>query len=392
MENIENRLVDYITQAIKAGSSEHQIKSNLTAVGWTEEQIQSAYAQALINNGIPSPNGEPQTIVEPNEITIQKKNKVSAIDISINIISFILLAIVATATGVLFYQIINKYFPETLVNAGNSYKDNSFSPAALHYSIAVLVVAFPLYYLAMKLWFRGFQQDNDKEENDFTKFLTYVVLIVAVVVIVGSLIATVYAVLQGELTTRFFLKALTILMISGAIFGFYYLERKKVQYHEIIAKNVFKTFGMMMGFIILMGIVIGLIAGGSPSTTRQRGFDAQRVQDLDNLYSCVDSYARKYKQLPDSLADVTDSSFCKEYTDPVSDEEYGYRVITNSQNVGSVREAKFELCATFALPADENINDNSSYYSSYGRDLQWNDHTAGENCKVMTIVLEKEAF
>ncbi len=379
-ENLEvetgKRVEDYILELLQKGIAKMQIKEQLSAVGWSEKQIDAAYSRALVEKGIPIPN-------EMMKSTFGKKS--STVEIAINFFSFILLAIVAIALGNLFYQIINKYFPDAL---RISYRSGKISTSAIHYSIAALIIGFPLYYASMKFWFHGFEKDSGKVETKLTKWLTYLILLVTSITIVGDLIVALFTFLQGEISMRFFLKALTIFVIAGIIFTFYYLERRKIQYRKSISSNIFKIFGTAVSIIVLMGIILGFVAGGSPATERKRGFDNQREHDLAQISNCVESYARKYKKLPTSLNELNKTSFsyCSNKKDPETKKAYGYRVITSSKKTGSNYEGEFELCANFSLASEDNISDNKYNYSIVSK---WNKHTAGRNCDSEITVLDK---
>ncbi len=379
MENQEHKktVVEYVGELIDKGISKSEIKARLLAVGWSEEQIESAYGQALIQNGAPTPEDE-------KELVTGKKS--SAMEIAINLFSFVLLGVVATALGVLFYQIINKYFPDPL--ARNYYRGR-FSTKAIHYSISALLIGFPMYYLSMRLWFRSFRKGEGKIETLLTKWLTYLVLLVASITIVGDLITALFTFLQGEISIRFVLKAVTILGIFGAIFWFYFLERRKIQYRQEISRKTFQIFGLVISVIIIIGIILGFVAGGSPAMERKRGFDEQRANDLADISQCLENYARQYKRLPNSLEELnkTTYSYCVDKKDPETNQPYEYRVISQSKTISKNKEAEFELCANFALKSEDDSVSNSSPY--YARQNQWSQHTAGRNCDRMQVVLER---
>jgi len=385
-----NTLVAYITKSISAGASETQIKRNLTVVGWAEGQINDAYEQGLINRGVPSPvagkNIEMDASNNEDEDN-RKSRKSSAGEVAGNLLSFILLAVVSIATGTLFYQVINKFFPDALAITSSSYM-NHFSTSSVHYATAVLVIAFPVYYLVMYYWFKGFRKNSEKTETGLSKFLTYLVLLITAVTILGDLITTVYTFLQGELSIRFFLKTLVVLVIAGLIFGFYYLERKKVQYKKDIKRDFFKIFGLAATALVVSGIVFGFFATGSPALERQRGFDNQRESDLADLASCIENYTREYKRLPKSIEELKISTYayCSSKQDPANGEDYEYKVGTTSKQVGVNTEVEFELCATFNLDSEESANPSKRYYSNNKE--KWEKHTAGRSCSKSTVLIK----
>lgn len=368
-------LSEYALGRIRSGIVKAELKEELSALGWTEEETETAYRSAVIALGAPVPS-------EGNRATLSRT--ASTVDVVINFFSFILLGIVATALGTLYFQIINIAFPDAL-DAANWYGESQ-ATSSIHYAIAALLIGFPLYFFAMRLWFRKFREDEGRAESKLSKWITYLVLLVTAVTIVGDLITVVFTMLQGEITVRFFLKALVILAIAGAIFGFYYLERRKIQYHVDIDRSTFQYFGRGMAVFVVVGIVLGFFAGGSPATQRERTLDQTRANNLNSLASCVEQYAENLGALPTALSDLRQSSqysYCATaLQDPETGVAYGYRVVTPSRVEGASRVGEFELCATFSLAADEKMGG-----VGLGDGTVWYEHGAGRSCDTVTAQL-----
>ncbi|EKE21419.1 MAG: hypothetical protein ACD_7C00251G0005 [uncultured bacterium] len=366
-------LVDYAIGRIQAGALHDEIKKQLHAVGWSDDEIDSAYAIALAKSGVPTPSRNAQKVFSKKSTTVE---------IVVNFFSFILLGTFATSLGMLLYGVINYFFKDKL----SSYYSYNSSSETIHYAIAALIISFPLYYLAMRFWFKRFREDDGKVEARLTKWITYLVLLVAAVTIVGDLIAVIFNMLQGEITTRFFLKALTIFMIAGGVFGFYFLERKKVQYKKDIARKVFVTFGWVVAGVVGISIILGFLASGSPKTERMRSFDDTRANDLQSLASCIDSYANERKALPESLEDLTADSaytYCSSRRDPETDNPYEYKIINKPYKSGEVTKGDFELCANFSLDLKTSNNRNSYYDNS-----KWSRHGIGMECDRESVVIK----
>ena len=51
--------------------------------------------------------------------------------------------------------------------------------------------------------------------------MIYIGLLLAALTLLGDAIATIYALLTGDLTLQFIVKALVVLVVAGGIFGFY---------------------------------------------------------------------------------------------------------------------------------------------------------------------------
>ncbi len=302
-------------------------------------------------------------------------------EIFINFLSFLLLGIVATAAGIIFFQVINKYFSDVLFS--------SFSVSAIHYSIASLIVGFPVYLWALWFWFKSFAPPAggpEKSESRLSKWLTYIILLIAGGTIIGDLITVIYNFLQGEYGARFLLKALTILVIAGLIFGFYFLERKKIQYKKEISHGLFWLVRGMAGLLAILAIILGFIAGGMPYEARLRNFDLQRANDLQMISSAISNFAFENSRLPKDLSEIRDNSrynYGASYVDPETKKSYDYKII--NPGPGTDDSAEYELCAVFSLSTLNEVQ--NSYEYGYGK---WAGHDKGQVCEKQTVTFGKQ--
>lgn len=97
----------------------------------------------------------------------------------------------------------------------------AYTRQAIRWSVASLIIAFPIFLYVSRLLSRAVRRDPSKRASKVRKWLTYMTLFIAAGVIIGDLIALVYNFLAGELTLRFLLKVLTVGTIAGTIFGYY---------------------------------------------------------------------------------------------------------------------------------------------------------------------------
>lgn len=369
-----NSLAGYVKGRIEAGLSSRAIREELLAVGWTEEEADAAYRDGLVALGIPLPGASSRPT---------PARKSATVDVVLNFFSFILLGIAASALGTLYFQIINRHFPDPLAAIDGS--GEWAVTSAIHYATASLLIAFPLYVAAMHAWFRTFRADEGKTESGLSRWLTYLVLLIASVIIVGDLIAVLFRLLQGGVTTRFLLKALTILVIAGLVFGFYTLERRKIQYRRDIPRATFRGFGWAVAGIVAVGVGLGFFAAGSPEAARKRAFDMQREADLERLAGCVERYAQALGQLPASLEVLRKSgshAHCASWMrDPETGQAYAYRIVTPSRDQGPARVGEFELCAGFSLASAGEAG------AAAGRGTIWSVHGAGTDCDTVTAQL-----
>jgi hypothetical protein len=87
--------------------------------------------------------------------------------------------------------------------------------------------------------------------------------------------------LTGELTTRFLLKALTVMMICGAIFV-YYLSSLRWDRNADVARAKRRSFkfGAGAAAAVMTAFCIGLGIAGTPHQQRHIEADRRRTQDL----------------------------------------------------------------------------------------------------------------
>ena len=93
--------------------------------------------------------------------------------------------------------------------------------------MASLIVGFPIYLITMRILLSDLARKPDKAESGVRKWLTYIALLIAAGTVIGDLITFLTFFLQGELTTRFVLKVLTVVAIAGSIFWYYLGSLKK---------------------------------------------------------------------------------------------------------------------------------------------------------------------
>lgn len=375
-----SELSDYVVRRLHAGRSGAEVCAELMAVGWSRDAADTAYRDGLVSLGIPLPEDGRAFGVPPGAAAM----KAATLDIAVNLFSFILLGIVAGALIVLLFALINRSFPEPGELLGEYLQ--IATAREIHRSLASLAIAFPLYAFATRWWLMRFAEGHERSESRLTKWLTYIVLLVASMVIVCDLIAVVYSMLQGEMTKRFVLKVIVILGVAGAVFGFYLFERRAVQFSKPILPGVFKGFGWGATAMILLAAIAGYLSAGSPKTARSLAADAARANDLTSLSACIEHFARNRGNLPGTLEQLERASIstnCPTY-DRETRQRYGYRIVVASRPEGSSRVGDFELCAQFALPSASNGMMVPSGAES------WRDHTAGRSCRVKTVQLVGE--
>lgn len=274
----------------------------------------------------------------------------------------------------LLFQYVNVLFPDRL-NYGYDY--DPFS-GPIRFAMASLIIFFPLYVLFTRLVHQDIRRDPEKGEGGLRKWLIYITLFVAGVTIAGDLVALVNTFLSGELTARFLLKVLIILVVVGGGFLYYWHELKGTWERR---ERESKMIGGVVSLLVLATLVGGFFVIGSPMKARELRFDAMRVRDLQTLQMQVVNYWQAKEALPPTLEALEDPllGFAVP-VDPETGDPYDYRP------VGALT---FQLCAIFNLPreAGETAGGPSRSFAprepfAFGE--SW-EHAAGEACFERTI-------
>ncbi len=147
---------------------------------------------------------------------MEQTNQASPKDVFLHLFSIVALYISAGAFVSLIFDYINIYLPDAL----NTYEAQA-AYGSIRFAIASLVVVFPAYIYSSLLLERGYVANPAMREIKTRKWLIYFTLFLAAVIIAGDVVSLVYSLLNGDLTTRFALKAVTVFLVSGAVFGHY---------------------------------------------------------------------------------------------------------------------------------------------------------------------------
>jgi len=200
---INEELLGFVKEALVHGTPRNAIKDTLLEAGWRVDQVESALA-AYAPTDFPIPVPVPKPYLSAREAFIY-------------LVLFTTLYLTTFNLGRLLFQFANLALPDpaALYDAAQSARE------AIRFSVASLVIAFPIFLYLSLLVSRSIQRDPSKRASKVRKWLTYMTLFVAAGVIIGDLTALVYGFLGGELSLRFALKVLTVAGIAGGIFGYY---------------------------------------------------------------------------------------------------------------------------------------------------------------------------
>ncbi|HEY4498667.1 MAG TPA: DUF5671 domain-containing protein [Candidatus Paceibacterota bacterium] len=270
----------------------------------------------------------------------------------------------------LLFSIIAYAFPDNL-----DYYVDPYS-SAVRWGIAILIIFFPIFVWITSIVNKGLSINPAQRGIWIRRWLAYLTLFIAGITVAVDLVVLVNTFLGGEITTRFFLKVLTVLVVAGGVFWYYLSDLRRDSGKQAISG---KTFAIGATVLILLSLVAGFLVMGSPATARKMKFDERRVSDLQNVQWQLVNYWQLKQSLPTSLEGLTDpiAGFIAP-VDPETGTAYEY------SKSGTM---SFSLCVTFSLPSSDNgrnayIAKPAGPYAESNENWQ---HKEGRQCFERTI-------
>jgi hypothetical protein len=290
-------------------------------------------------------------------------------DTFLYLLATITLIIVSFGFGLAVFNYINFYFPDSATDFDFYARESSYE-FPIRQAMAMLIVVFPVFVWVSRFLKKDIYLHPEKKELKIRKWLLSLTLFVAGLVIIGDLIAVINNFLSGELTTRFILKALTIVFIAGSIFYYYLaqIKEEKVKWLSI--------FSWLIIGVVIFVVSWGFVIIGSPLEQREKRFDEKRIQHLQMIQNYIINYWQSKKMLPEKLVDLENpllNIFIP--VDPKTSQPYEYRIIKN-------KTLTFELCANFAgtnNAKEFNYPVDQTYPGLKGINDNWR-HSSGRTC------------
>lgn len=291
--------------------------------------------------------------MEPNT------TKTGALDFFLHLGSIVALYFVIGNFINLLFRVIDKAFPEIITNAYYWSQGSEIS-----FPVASLIVVFPIFIVLSKLVHKTYNTDPNKKHLAIRKWLTYITLFFAGIFLAGDLVTVLYKFLDGQnLTATFLLKALSVFVVSGAVFGFYLQDIR-----ERISARAYRVWAIVVGVLILVAIILGFSVLGSPRTQRLLREDNLTINDLYSIEQEVINYWMTKGLVPEAIPQ--NIYLAKNL------EDYTYKKTGN---------LSFELCANFNLTnSGQGRRQGMVDTPMWGRKMMagngpWN-HEAGYNC------------
>jgi hypothetical protein len=200
-------LQQFVHEALGKGCSRQSIEKALADAGWAPEQTRDAMAAyADVAFAVPVPRPRPY---------------LSAREAFLYLVLFTTLYLSAYHVGSLLFELINRAFPDQASPFNNGIA------RSIRWSVSSIIIAFPIFLLLSLKIGRELAQQPIKRLSAVRRWLTYLTLFVAAVVLICDLITLVDGMLGGDITTRFVLKVAVVAAIAVIVFGYYLWDLRR---------------------------------------------------------------------------------------------------------------------------------------------------------------------
>lgn len=203
-----DELAGFVREALVAGRDRSEIGAALTEAGWADNEVHDALG-AWAEGGFTPPVPRPRPYLSAREAFTYG-------------LVFAALAMTTFFLVVLGHEIIELLLPDGAEAKGAvDYGD-------IRWAVSVLVVFAPTFLWLNARVHREARADPGKLRSGVRKWIGYVTLFLAVLALLGDLLAAIYAFLSGDLTLTFALKALVVAAVAGAVFAYYRAEMAEI--------------------------------------------------------------------------------------------------------------------------------------------------------------------
>lgn len=354
---MDSHLTEFIAHARKKGMDHQTIRMLLLSAGWKEKDVAQALTEQALDLPVPMP---PDTG--------------GAREAFFHLLTFASFYTTVISLLVLFFSYINRLFPDTALG-DMYYSGNNLS--GIRWSLAAIIVAFPLFLWLSRFLLKEMSEHPERSWSGIRRWLTYLTLFVAAMAVMGDVTTLVFRLLEGELTVRFILKVLVVLIVSSASFAYYFLSLR-MPVNAKKTRDMHRVFGAAAAAVVGIAIIWGIVLAGSPMSERLRKLDERRIEQFNairNEAAAITLGNTRYQPpeereivnpLPASLQELQRQAVYQkvDITDPETGEPYAYTVLSPST---------FELCADFNFPRDERY------------DIFWN-HGQGTQCFTIDVL------
>lgn len=201
MASMRDKLAQYLDLARAKGLDYETIFLLLRSEGWKEKEIAEAVSTRELGLAVP-----------------QRSGVGSASDAFFHLLAFTALYAWAISLIFLLFAYVDFASPDPAMRTSTYAIEYILS--GIRASLATILVAYPAFVLVWGYLLREIRRAPEKAKSPIRRWLAFLSLFVGAVVILADVITVVYYLVEGDLTTRFVLKVLVLLLVTGWIFGY----------------------------------------------------------------------------------------------------------------------------------------------------------------------------
>lgn len=205
MASETQQLNAFVGEALQAGKTKEDIGKALGEAGWPALQIRNAldsFADVSFPIAVPRP-----------------RPSLAAREAFLYLVMFSALYFGAWNLCKLLFYFVDRAFPDPM-RRFPLYDDYRWYTAAV-------IIAFPIFFFMAQYVAKQTRRNPFRRLSPARRWLTYITLFIAVLVLIGDVTELIYNVLGGELTIRFILKILVVAAITGSVFTYYLTDLGK---------------------------------------------------------------------------------------------------------------------------------------------------------------------
>lgn len=335
----------FLAAAKAGGATDSFLVALLKQQGWPERAVYEALGRHYAaSTGLPLP--QPRSSLE------------SAREAFYHLLAFGTLGVWICAIGSIWFTLIDHWLPDAA-----SYNLSGWRIRQISWQIAAILVSFPVFALATRSIVADLKANPEKTASGVRRWLTNFALLIAALVFIGDLVASIAVFLQGEITARFLAKSAVVLLLSGAVFAYY--SRGIGMRDSMPAPGWHMRFAWIAAALIVLTLGVGFSTTGSPANQRLLAEDRRRVQDLYRIAQAIhDGWTGSppaERRLPETMEAINEGTPRAPLVlkDPFTQQPYRYEPQENG---------RYRLCATF-----QGATLSGEVSSSWS-------HSAGEHC------------
>lgn len=212
---MDENLKRFVDHAKVKGMSDGTIRQVLLSAGWKDRDI----AAVICARDLELPIPKPARLVAARSREGSRPGPRKARDAFLHLLTFGSLYVWSTSVILLLFTYLDFAFPDPAWRI--SFRRMQEFLSIMRFQLATVVVSFPIFLLVWNYLLREVRRNPETGRGVLRRWLGNLSLFVGAITLSGNAMTLIFFLLEGQLTTRFVLKAAVLFLIAGALV--YYL-------------------------------------------------------------------------------------------------------------------------------------------------------------------------